>query len=127
MASQPKSAAVAEYRRQIALYLEAVQIRTGWKLVKMGEMAGGLKHTTISRALKMENTLGFPALLALEAASNTSIPMALRAAAIAAQAPPSPAPTEEELQKVADDLMGKSPEYRRALLEELQRSLAKTG
>lgn len=128
MASQPKSAAVKEYRRQIALYLEAVMRVTGWKLAKTGDMAGGLKHTTISRALKGENTLGFPALLALESASGCEIPNALRGAAIAAQQPPArPAPTAADLARVAEDLRDKSPEFKRALLEELQRSLAKAG
>lgn len=127
MASQPKSKAVEEYRRQIATYIRAVQAATGWKNVETGKMAGELSYTTIGRAKKGEHTMGFPALMALEAASRVPIPDALRGAAIAAQQPPafSDAPSAEEIRQVAADLQKKSPEYQRALLAELQRSLAK--
>lgn len=129
MATKPKSQAVEEYRRQIAAYIDAVMMMKGWKLAETGERAGGLVHTTIGRALKRENTLGFPSLMALEAASGVKIPDALRGAAIAAQQPPqyASAPTQEEIRQVARQLEGKSQEYQQALLKELQRSLGKTG
>ena len=128
MASQPKSQAVQEYRRQIATYLRSVMLAKRWKLVETGKHAGNLKHTTISRAIKGENTLGYPALLALEAASGVPLPDSLKGAAIAAQQPTlSDAPSAEEIRQVAADLQKKSPEVQRAIIAELQRSLTKAG
>lgn len=130
MATQPKSAAVEAYRRQIARYLQSVQIAKGWKLVKMGEAAGNLSHTTISRALKGDHTLGFPALLALEAASGVPIPESLRGAAIAAQQPTRPAEPEldpEVLRSVAERLKGHTPTEQKAMIGELLKALTKAG
>jgi hypothetical protein len=123
MGSQPKSQAVAEYRRQIAVYLEAVRIATGWKDVRMGEEAGGLAHTTIGRARKGKNTLSFPALLALEEASGCEIPPSLRGAAIAALQPARRERQElqEKIRNVAADL---SAEEQEELLEELKKRRA---
>ena len=126
MATQPKSKTAAEYRRRIGAYLVRVREVKGWKLVKMGEMAGGLKHTTISRAIKGENTLSYPALLALETNSGVVIPDELRGAAIAAQQGQF-GPTLADIHQVAQDIRATSPEFQRALIEELQRNLAKTG
>lgn len=128
MGTQPKSKAVAEYRRQIALYLEGVREATGWKLVQMGQAAGGLKHTTISRALKQENTMNYPSLLVLEASSHHPIPEALKTAArLSQQAAYPQGPTEATISRVAEELANESPEVQRALIERLQRNLAKTG
>lgn len=122
MAKQPKSAAVAEYRRQIALYLEAVRNLRGWKNVEMGQKAGGIVHTTIGRALKGENTLGFPALLALEAASGVVIPTELRNAAISAQQPTRV--DEDRIERVAQNL---TRSEREELLRRLQQELSKAS
>jgi hypothetical protein len=128
MATHPKSKAVETYRREISAYLSAVRGTRGWKLVKMGEAAGGLKHTTISRAIRGEHTISFPALLALEAASGVSIPDSLRLAAIGAQHPAPPdVPSAAEIARIAAELRGKSPEYQRALLVEIERNLAKAS
>lgn len=123
MANKPKSEAVTEYRRQIAFYLEAVRLAHGWKNVEMGQKAGGLAHTTIGRALKLETTLGFPALLALEEASGVTIPQTLRGAAIAAQQPTRTErdDLEERIAAVARDL---TKDERQALLDRLQREMA---
>lgn len=129
MATQPKSAAVEEYRRQIARYLEAVQTATGWKLVQMGEKAGGLAHSTILRGLKGENTMGFPALMALEAASRVPIPDSLRGAAIQAQQPTRAEPEidPEVLRSVARQLEGKSGDEQKAIIAKMLKALSEAG
>lgn len=123
--SKPKSEAVQIYRNQIAVYVDKVRLATGWKNVEMGKRAGGLAHTTIGRALKGEHTMGFPALMALEEASGVPIPNELRQAAIAAQQPWKPGPSADDLRQVAASLLERPPEEKRALLEALQRDLAK--
>lgn len=122
-----KSATAAAYRREIATYLRAIQIATGWKQVKMGEMAGGLSHTTIARAMKTTTTIGYPALLALEEAAGLPIPDSLVGAARAAQQPTTSSPTAKQLAAVRSELLDLPEGQRRALLAELQRSLQKTG
>lgn len=123
MANKPKSEAVAEYRRQIALYLEAVSAATGWKNVRLGQEAGGLAHTTIGRARKGEHTLSFPALLALEEASRCEIPGSLRGAAIAAMQPQRGGgpDLQEEIRALAAEL---SPEEQGEIVEELRKRRA---
>lgn len=125
MATQPKSKAVEEYRRQIALYLEAVMVARQWKLVRTGEAAGGLKHTTISRALKRENTLSYPALLALAEASGVPIPESLTSAARTAQQPTRPAEEAELARRIAQVAKDLTEPERQALLRSLQESLVK--
>lgn len=128
MATQPKSEAVQEYRRQIGLYLQAVKIATGWGQVKMGEVAG-VAHTTIGRALKGDHTLSYPALLALEEESRVPIPDALVGSARQAQQPTrrDAAELEQQIRSVAEQLKGKSAAEQDALIEELRRALARTG
>lgn len=128
MGTQPKSVAVEEYRRQIALYLQTVKIATGWGQVKIGDVAG-VVHTTIGRALKGEHTLGFEKLMAISEASNQPIPDKLRGAAIAAQQPTrrEVAEIKEQIQSVAAQLQGKTTEEQNEIIEELRRALAKAG
>lgn len=123
----PKSEAMEAYRREIAAYLELVKLGTGWTLAQMGQHAGGLAHTTVSRALKGEHTMGFPALLALEHASRVSIPDSLTLAARQAQQPTRPQTMEEQIAALASDLMDRSPEEQRAFLAAVRKRLARTG
>lgn len=126
MAKQPKSAAVAAYRREIAIYLRAVRLKTRWKNVEMGQRAGSVAHTTIGRALKEETTLSFPVLLALEEASGVAIPQTLRGAAIAAQQPTRTEADDlqERISQVARELTRDEQE---ALLVRLQKELARAS
>lgn len=126
MARSSKTESVAEYRRQIAAYLQAVAMTTRWKNVEMGQRAGGVAHTTIGRALKGENTMGFPALLALELASGVPIPDSLRGAAIAAQQPAISERVDLET-KIRDVARALTKEEKAALFEELRREVAKAG
>lgn len=129
MTTPPKSKAVEAYRQEIARYLEAVRLATGWKQVEMGERAGGLAHTTIGRAMKGDHTMGYPALLALEDQSGVPIPDSLVAAARGAQQPTRrEAGTDaDELRAIAARLMDKPKEERDAMLRELRKLLAKAS
>lgn len=120
MATEAKSRAVAKYRREIADYLRAVKLATGWSTTEMGARAGKLAHTTIGRAMKEHHTLAFPALLALEAAAGLAIPETLRAAAVAAQHPPTASSRKDDaLKRLREEFAKQSPEAQRAFLDEL--------
>ena len=121
MGTKAKSELVESYRRLIAGYLRAVMLETGWKQVEMGAKAG-VRHTTIGRALKRENTMEFTALLALEQASGLHIPDALRDAAIAAKQPTRP-DLQTELRQIRAEIERQTPEFKQALLEELRRAV----
>jgi hypothetical protein len=129
MATQPKSDAVAAYRREIAAYLTAVQMARKWKNVKLGEMIGGVSHTTIGRALKGEHTMGFPMLLAIEDVSGIPIPESLVVAARAAQQPTRQAANEpDEIRRQVEDVAASlTTDAKRRLLQKLQEELAKSG
>lgn len=126
MGKQAKSKALEEHRRQIALYLEAVRLVTGWKNTEMGKQAGGIHWTTIGRARRGESTLDYTTLLTLEAASAVTIPDELRNSAIAAKRPANaPSSSAEELRRIRADFEKQPPEVQRELLAELQRSASK--